>query len=109
MKLTQLPISVPRDTLETLCRKWKVKSLAVFGSVLTPEFTSSSDIDFLVLFEEGQAPDLFDFVQMKFELQEIFQRPIDLVSRKAIESSTNRYRKEEILGNSQIIYEKEAA
>ena len=109
MELHSLPIKVSEEALKALCKKWKVKSLAVFGSILTEQFSASSDIDFLVQFEDGQAPDLFDFVQMKYELQDLFSRSVDLVSRRAIERSTNPYRKDEILGTSQIIYEKKAA
>ncbi len=89
--------------------KWKVVSLAIFGSALTSDFSASSDIDFLVLFEEGEAPSLFEFVQMRDEFQQLLHRPVDIVSRRAIEKSSNTYRKEEILGTSKVIYEKEAA
>ena len=109
MQLSELQIQVPLAELTALCEKWKVVSLAVFGSALTSEFTPTSDIDLLVLFQEGEAPSLFQLVQMRDEFQELFHRPVDLISRKAIENSSNAYRKEEILGTSKVIYEKEAA
>ncbi len=109
MELTALRVPVTKEALIALCQKWKVRSLAVFGSILTPEFSPSSDIDLLVLFEEGEAPSIFELVQMREDFKDLFRRPVDIVSRKAIERSSNPYRKEEIIGTSQMIYEKEAA
>ena len=41
---------------------------------------------------------------MQFKLQEIFGRPVDLVSRWAIERSRNRYRRNAILSTARAIY-----
>ncbi|MCI5223512.1 MAG: nucleotidyltransferase, partial [Candidatus Electrothrix sp. AR4] len=37
-----------REKLRSLCRRHKVKRLAVFGSVLRTDFNRDSDIDFIV-------------------------------------------------------------
>jgi uncharacterized protein len=54
------------------------------------------------------APDarwtLFDLVDMEEELQEIFGREVDLVSRRGIERSRNYLRRQEILNSNQTIY-----
>jgi predicted nucleotidyltransferase len=47
---------------------------------------------------------LFDLVQMENELKEIFQREVDLVSRRGIERSLNYLRRNEILSSAQVIY-----
>ena len=41
---------------------------------------------------------------MQEKLAELFGRPVDLVSRRAIESSRNRYRKHAILTTATQIY-----
>lgn len=48
----------------------------------------------------------WEIVTMKEELELIFNRPIDLVTKKAIENSKNHLRKKEILESYQVIYRK---
>ena len=48
MKLIELNL---KKIIE-LCRLHKVKSLAVFGSILTDRFNDESDVDFLIDFEQ---------------------------------------------------------
>ena len=54
MKLIELNI----NTIIELCRKYKVKTLAVFGSILTDKFNEKSDVDLLVDFEPVSYPHL---------------------------------------------------
>lgn len=65
-----------------LCRRHKVKSLAVFGSILTDRFTDKSDVDMLVDFEPVD-PDTFDYVGNYFNfrdaLEMLFGRKVDLI------------------------------
>lgn len=50
MKLIELHIT---KILE-LCKHYKVKTLYVFGSILTPRFRKDSDIDLLVRFKKDE-------------------------------------------------------
>ena len=43
------------DTIRSLCERYRVKTLYVFGSVLTPNFDTHSDIDLLVDFLDQDA------------------------------------------------------
>lgn len=65
-----------------LCKKHKVKTLAVFGSILTDRFNDDSDVDLLVDFAPVNH-DEFDYVGNYFHLQEalenIFNRKVDLI------------------------------
>lgn len=75
-----------RPLLETLCRKYQVARLEVFGSAATGVFDEkTSDLDFLVEFlplEEGQYADAY--FGLLFALQELFGHSIDLVMPQAI-------------------------
>ena len=106
MNSTQIPI--PMNEIESFCEKWKVKTLELFGSVLRADFSKASDIDVMVSFEDGATRSLFDIVDMKEELKTLFGRPVDILSRRAVEKSTNPYRKEEILNSAKVIYAKAA-
>lgn len=65
-----------------LCRKHKVKTLSVFGSILTDRFNDQSDVDLLVDFEPIDH-DTFDYVsnyfELKYSLERLFNRAVDLV------------------------------
>ena len=63
--------------LAALCRRYHVRSLAFFGSVLRPDFGPHSDIDVLIEFEPGQTPG-FAFFAIQDELSALLGRPVDL-------------------------------
>ena len=59
-----------------------VTSLALFGSVARNEASDRSDVDLLV---EFGGPARFDhFMDLKFHLEAILGRPVDLVTRSAL-------------------------
>ncbi len=88
--------------IRKLCSDHKVKELYAFGSVLTNKFNSESDVDFVVDFDPIEmslyADNYFDF---KFSLQNILNRPIDLLEEKAIK---NPYFRQNINEQRQLIY-----
>lgn len=90
--------------LEPFCRKWRIIELAVFGSALRHDFGPSSDVDLLVAFHPEAPWSLLDHIDMQQELSVLLGRPVDLVSRRAIERSHNEFRKRSILGSARVIY-----
>jgi hypothetical protein len=65
-----------------LQRRFQIRDVAVFGSVARDEDTPSSDVDVLVEFS-GEAS--FDqFMDLTFYLEDLFGRPVDLVTKKAL-------------------------
>lgn len=73
--------------INKLCSLHKVKSLYAFGSVLSGRFGNNSDIDLIVDFEPVDI-DLYadNYYDLKFSLQDILQRKIDLLEAKAIKN-----------------------
>ncbi len=98
------PIEIPSDEIDKFCRKWGISELALFGSVVRDDFNKDSDIDILITFESGTKHGLFDMVSMQDELEEIFGRKVDLVSRRGVESSRNHIRRRNILDSARVIY-----
>jgi len=94
-------IDVPKDKIESFCRKWKIKELSIFGSAITEEFRPDSDVDVLVVFEEGSGRTLFDHMKAEEELKEILGREVDLVEKKTIR---NPFRRQHVLENHEVIY-----
>ena len=97
-------IEAPLDEVIAFCKRWQVTEFALFGSVLRGDFSPESDVDVLVSFEEEARHTLFDMDRMETELRGIFRREIDLVSRRGIEASRNRLRRNAILQSAEVIY-----
>lgn len=98
-------IELPIAAIQEFCRKWRIRELALFGSVLRDDFRSDSDVDVLVTFAPGAAPLWTDRVRMAAELSAIFGHPVDLVERRLIEESPNYIRRREILNSAEVIYQ----
>ena len=75
-------IETLRAHRETLAERFGVRSLALFGSYARGTATESSDIDILVRFDGPATSKSYFGVQ--FYLEELFGRPIDLVTDKAL-------------------------
>ncbi|NJO80478.1 MAG: nucleotidyltransferase [Cyanobacteria bacterium RM1_2_2] len=96
---------LPTKSIANFCQRWQIVELALFGSVLRDDFRiEDSDIDVLATFAPDTHWTLFDLVRMETELKQIFQRDVDLVSRRGIESSRNYLRRREISSSAQVIY-----
>jgi uncharacterized protein len=103
LKMTFLE-SISREDLIRFCRRWQVRELALFGSALRPDFTPESDVDVLISFHEKTNWGLFDHVQMRLDLEGIFKRKVDLVTRRALEQSQNHMLRENILKTAKVIF-----
>jgi uncharacterized protein len=97
-------IDLPLVEIQNTCKRWKIKELALFGSVLRDDFRSDSDIDLLVTFEPDAKRGLTETFQIQDEFQTIFGRKVDLIVKSAIERSDNWLRKKNILESAQNIY-----
>jgi predicted nucleotidyltransferase len=92
------------EWLTGFCRRWNIAELALFGSALREDFRPDSDLDLLVTFMPEAEWGLLDQVEMQEEARLHFGRPVDLVSRKAIEGSANPIRKQQILQTAEVVY-----
>lgn len=87
-----------------LCRKHKVKSLAVFGSILTDRFNDQSDVDLLVDFDTTNH-EKWDYVTNYFDfrdaLENLFKRKVDLIEEGGLR---NQYFIANVNRTKQMIY-----
>lgn len=87
-----------------LCKKYRVKSLSVFGSILTDRFNEKSDVDLLVNFEPFDPDSLeFDYLtnylDLADSLERVLGRKVDLVVESGLRNkyfiaNVNRNRKQ---------------
>ncbi len=100
MKLIELNLQRIID----LCRKHKVKTLAVFGSILTDRFNDQSDVDLLVNFDTTDH-EKWDYVSNYFDFQEelekVLGRKVDLVVEKGLK---NKYFIQNVNRTKHLIY-----
>ena len=90
------------DKINDLCLKHRVGKLFVFGSVITNRFKGDSDIDLIVDFKEVDLYDYADnYFDLKFSLENLFNREVDLLEDKAIK---NPYLRQSIDSSKQLIY-----
>ena len=89
-----------------LCKKYRVKSLSVFGSILTDRFNDDSDVDFLVDFLPYNPDDpdfdcLTNYLDLADSLEDVLKRKIDLVVEKGMR---NKYFIANVNRTKQLIY-----
>lgn len=96
----QPKIDIPKAHLESFCRRFQVRWIALFGSVLRDDFRPDSDVDVLVSFEPEAAVSFMTLAKMKRELSLLFQRPVDLVPLEGLKPVIRK----EVLSTSLEIY-----
>ena len=101
MKLSDLKMDM--DRLANTCRKYHVARLDAFGSFAAGDAEEQSDLDILVTFETGAALGL-EFVSLQQELESLFSRPVDLLTRQSVERSANKYFRRFAL-RTEVLYE----
>ncbi|MCC6476648.1 nucleotidyltransferase domain-containing protein [bacterium] len=92
------------EKIKEFCDKWKIVEFSLFGSVLTDEFRSDSDVDVMVKFAPESHWSLFDMVDLEDELKIIIGRDVDVVTRPSVERSENYIMRKSILGSSRTFY-----
>jgi predicted nucleotidyltransferase len=100
-EIVQERLGVEPGPIEAFCRKWRIRELSLFGSLLRDDFRPDSDVDLLVVFEPDERWDLWDIMAMETELQQLFGRKVDLVEKRALKNPFRRY---EILTTRQVLY-----
>lgn len=99
-----LTIAERRSALAELCRRFGVARLDLFGSATdAARFSDASDVDFLVEFG-GARIDLARFEAFRSALEALLSRHVDLIDRRAVETSRNYIRRRHILSGAETVY-----
>ena len=96
-------IDAHRAALEELCRRYRVRSLFLFGSAARDDFDSArSDVDLLVEFEALAPGGYVDaYFGLRESLEDLFGRDVDLVALSAVR---NPYMKADIERTRTLLY-----
>jgi predicted nucleotidyltransferase len=83
MTLSEL-LHEKRAEILRICAKYGARNVRVFGSVTRGEADERSDIDFLVELEPGRT--LFDLGGLQYELEQLLDRPVDVVTPRGLKA-----------------------
>jgi len=90
------------EKIKKLCDNHRVSKLLVFGSVNRDTFNNDSDVDLIVDFDDVDLNQYADnYFDLKQKLEELLNRPVDLLEEKAIR---NPYLRKEIDKEKRLIY-----
>ena len=82
------------------CRRYRIRKLSLYGSVLRDDFRPDSDVDVLVEFSPGQAVG-FEIIDMEEQFSQLFGgRKVDIVQEKYL----NPRLRQRILASAEVQY-----
>ena len=93
-------IELDSAAIRDFCKKWRIKELSVFGSILRDDFRPDSDVDVLVEFLPGVPYSLLDLGGMWMELRQIIGRDVDLKTPLDL----SRYFRDEVVARARPLY-----
>jgi len=91
------------EEIRALCSSHNVKDLYVFGSVCSENFSSSSDVDFLISFNEMELDVYADiYFLLADKLENLLNRKVDLITDKSL---SNPYFISSVNNTKQLVYD----
>lgn len=97
-------IPIDREKIAEFCQKHGIIEFSLFGSVLRDDFGPDSDVDVMISLSPQTRFGLIKYGRLIYDLRQLIGRDVDVVLRKEIEASSNRFRKRDVLSNHRTIY-----
>lgn len=95
-------IQYKKPELQKLCVEYDIKTMYVFGSATTSDFSETSDIDILISFKEIPFDKYTDnYFELHEKLEALFNRKVDLLTERSL---SNPYFIERIEKTKQLLY-----
>jgi hypothetical protein len=93
-------IEIPQDRVAELCRRYKVRQLALFGSALRDDFGPDSDVDFLVEFDPTAQIGFLTLAKLQRELSALIHRRVELVPKHGLKDRI----RQAVLASAKVVY-----
>jgi len=90
---------VDSERLTSICRAYGIAHLELFGSAANDRAGPTSDIDLLYTLQSGRMLG-WEIEELADELAELFGRPVDLVSRRALHTKL----RDQVLAEARPLY-----
>lgn len=95
-----LSIAINPEDIAGFCGRNSIARLALFGSVLRPDFAENSDVDVLVEFQQGHVPGLLGLMGMQEEFSALVGRQVDLRTPKDL----SRHFRDQVIQSAHVLY-----
>jgi predicted nucleotidyltransferase len=79
-------LDISQEELAAVCRRFQVRELALFGSMLREDHSPESDVDLLVSFQPAARVTLITLARLQRELEAVLGRKVDLVSKDGLKA-----------------------
>ena len=93
-------LRIPIEALASICRRYQVRELALFGSMLREDHRPESDVDLLVSFHPAARVTFVTLARMQRELEALLERNVDLVLKDGLKPGI----RDHILATARILY-----
>jgi hypothetical protein len=94
-------IAIPLDQIAEFCKKYHVRKMSLFGSVIRDDFRPESDVDVLVEFLPDSKTTLLTLAGMEIELSEMLGgRKVDVNTPDML----SKYFRDEVLSEAETLY-----
>jgi hypothetical protein len=94
------PLRIPFEELTNFCRRYQVRELALFGSMLRQDYRSDSDVDLLVSFEPAARVTFLTLARMQRELEALLGHTVDLVPKDGLKPVI----RDHVLATARVLY-----
>jgi hypothetical protein len=96
----EAPLHISIEELASVCRRYQVLELALFGSVLRSDHCRESDVDMLVSFQPAARVTFTTLARMQRELEALLGRKVDLVPKDGL----NPVIRDHVLTTARVLY-----
>lgn len=94
------PLHIPIEELTSLCCRYQVRELSVFGSALGEDRGPESDLDLLVSFQPAARVTFATLARMQRELEALLGRKVDLVPKDGLKPVI----RDQVLATARVLY-----
>ena len=98
--MASIQLAIAKSDISAFCERHGIRTLALFGSVLTERFTDASDVDVLVEFKPGVRVGYLRMSAMERELSDLYRRKVDLRTPNEL----SRYFRDEVVRSAALQY-----
>jgi predicted nucleotidyltransferase len=95
-----VPLHISLEELACFCRRYQVRELALFGSMLRQDHRPDSDVDLLVSFQPAARVTFLTLARMQRELEALLGRHVDLVPKEGLKPVI----RDHVLATARVLY-----
>lgn len=96
--------SLSLNAISEFCQRHRLSGFYLFGSIVTDQFRPDSDVDVMIDTDGREGLTFSETCRMLDELEGIFGRKVDMLTKSSVTAMTNIHVRDSILKTSALIY-----